>query len=50
MKIKARQTRVPYSEEEKYQFYVEGKIRVASPKRNKKKFYKGNRKKKSSYF
>lgn len=45
MKINQKQTRLPYSEEEKYQFYVEGKIRVAGPRRNRKKFYKGDRKK-----
>lgn len=38
MLIKPKQIRMRYSEEEKYQFFVEGKIRVPSYHKNKKKY------------
>jgi len=44
MKIKVRQTRVPYTDEEKYKFFVEGKIKVPMSK-NKKVYDKKQRRK-----
>lgn len=44
MKIEARKSRIPFNKEEKYQFYVEGKIKVPTVKKNKKKYDKSQRK------
>lgn len=38
MKIKARNTRIPYNEEEKVRMFQEGMIRVPSKHENKKKY------------
>jgi hypothetical protein len=43
MKIKVRQTKIPYTNEEKYQFFVEGKMRVPTVVKNQKKYSKKQR-------
>ena len=45
MKIKAKQTRIPYSKEEKTRFFEEGMIRKPTPHKNKKKYDRNSFKK-----
>lgn len=47
MRIETNKTRIPYSKEEKYAFFVEGKIKTPSTHKNKKKFQKAKERRKN---
>lgn len=47
MRIETNKTRIPYSKEEKYAFFVEGKIKAPTTHKNKKKFQKAKERRKN---
>lgn len=47
MLIETKKTRIPYSQEEKYAFFVEGKIKNPTTCKNKKKFQKAKERRKN---
>ena len=51
MIIQQKKTKIPYTQEEKYAFFVEGKIKVSQPYHQKKKYNKSieRRKNKKNY-
>lgn len=47
MLIETKKTRIPYSKEEKYAFFVEGKIKTPTTYKNKKQFQKAKERRKN---